>query len=190
MSLSKRKHFHYPTNCSWPTGDDTVVRRDKHVLGHFKTLYEPGVNLDRLRRERLEKVQREMAARDIGALVLMDTNNIRYTTGISVMPIWTALNLTHDVLIPVEGSPIIFEFPDSAHRAEPFFDDVREATFWQARFTSNTSPQRSTASAPTTCLPLCRCRIPVFSQCRKGSSRRTWWLPWRSTRTKWARRTE
>ena len=86
-----------------------MVRQDRHVLGQHKTLYEPGVDFDRLRRERLEKVQREMAARDIGALVLTDIQNIRYTTGVSVMPIWTAYNLAHYVLVPVEGEPTLFE---------------------------------------------------------------------------------
>ena len=120
-----------------------MVRQDRHVLGQYKTLYEPGVDFDRLRRERLEKVQREMAARDIGALVLTDIQNIRYTTGVSVMPIWTAYNLAHYVLVPVEGEPTLFEAIRAEFRAEPFFDDVRAPHMWQARFAAHKAPQQS-----------------------------------------------
>ena len=124
-----------------------MVRQDRHVLGQYKTLYEPGVDFDRLRRERLEKVQREMAARDIGALVLADIQNIRYTTGVAVMPIWTAYNLAHYVLVPVEGEPTLFEAIRAEFRAEPFFDDVRAPHIWQARFAAHKAPQRSMAWA-------------------------------------------
>ena len=80
-----------------------MTKRDKRVLGQANTLYEQVVDFSRVRRERLEKVQREMTARDIGALVLTDIMNIRYCTGVSVMPLWTAVNLAHYTLVPVEG---------------------------------------------------------------------------------------
>ncbi|MCP4361140.1 MAG: aminopeptidase P family protein [Chloroflexi bacterium] len=120
-----------------------MIRKDKRVLGQTKTLYEPGVDLERMRWERLKKVQVEMTKRDIGALVLTDINNIRYTTGIAVMPIWTALNLAHYVLVPAEGSPILFEFGQAMFRAETFFKDVRPAHYWQARFAEHMAPQKS-----------------------------------------------
>ena len=72
-------------------------------------MLERGIDFDRLRRDRLRKVQTEMEARDIGALLLTDTTNIRYATDISVMQLWTATNLAHYVLVPAEGSPVIFE---------------------------------------------------------------------------------
>ena len=120
-----------------------MVRRDKRVLGQANTLYEPGVDFERLRRERWEKVQREMAARDIGALVLTDINNIRYTTGIAVMPIWNSYNLLHYVVVPAEGSPTIFEFIRATHRAEQLFEDVRNSQIWHARYSGKDAPQHS-----------------------------------------------
>ena len=83
----------------------TRVPKDRRTLGQTNTLLERGIDFDRLRRERLRKVQTEMEARDIGALLLTDTTNIRYATGISVMQLWTATNLAHYVLVPAEGSP-------------------------------------------------------------------------------------
>jgi Xaa-Pro aminopeptidase len=84
-----------------------------------------------------------MRRRDVGALLLTDTMNIRYTTGGSVMPIWTATNLAHYVLVPAEGSPVVFEMARAKFRAEEFFPDVRNAYHWQARFAEQMAPERS-----------------------------------------------
>ena len=121
----------------------STVRRDRRTLGQTGTLLERGVDFRRLRRERLEKVQAEMRCRGSGALLLTDTINIRYTTGVSVMPIWTATNLAHYVLVPAEGSPVVFEMARAKFRAEEFFPDVRNAYHWQARFAEQMAPERS-----------------------------------------------
>lgn len=120
-----------------------TARRDRRTLGQTGTLLERGVDFERLRRERLEKVQAGMRSRGIGALLLTDTMNIRYTTGVSVMPIWTATNLAHYVLVPAEGSPVVFEMARAKFRAEEFFPDVRNAYHWQARFAEQMAPERS-----------------------------------------------
>lgn len=119
------------------------VPRDRRVPGRTGTLQERGVDFGRLRRQRLEKVQAEMVARGIGALLLTDTINIRYVTGVSVMPIWTATNLAHYVLVPAGGSPVVFEMARAKFRAEEFFPDVRSAYHWQARFAESLAPERS-----------------------------------------------
>ncbi len=120
-----------------------MAKRDKRVLGQTKTLYEPGVDFNRLRSERLAKVQREMVNRDIGAMLLTDIINIRYVTGVSVMPLWTAVNLSHYVLVPAEGSPVIFEYSKAMFRAEEFWSDVRPSYYWQARFADQFVDERS-----------------------------------------------
>ena len=81
-----------------------MAKRDRRVLGQTNTLAEQVVDFARLRRDRLAKVQAQMRARDLGALVLTDIMNIRYTTGISIMPLWTATNLAHYTLLPVEAT--------------------------------------------------------------------------------------
>ena len=84
-----------------------------------------------------------MRTRDVGALLLTDPINIRYVTGVSVMPLWSATNLAHYVLVPAEGSPIVFEFARAKFRAEEFFSDVRNAHYWQARFAEGMAAERS-----------------------------------------------
>ncbi len=120
-----------------------MVQKDRRVLGKMNTLYEPGVNFDRLRRERLAKVQKEMVARDIGAILLTDIINIRYVTGVSIMPLWNAVNLAHYVLVPAEGQPIIYEYSMALFRAEQFWNQVRPTYTWQARFADHLADTRS-----------------------------------------------
>ena len=74
------------------------------------------VDLARLKRDRLAKVQRAMAVHDIGALVLTDIVNIRYCTGVAVMPLWTAVNIAHYVVVPATGDPVIFEYGGAEFR--------------------------------------------------------------------------
>ena len=105
------------------------------------------VDLARLRRDRLGKVQREMAARDIGALVLTDIVNIRYCTGVAVMPLWTAVNIAHYVVIPATGDPVIFEYGGAEFRQRAHWPDVRPSMFWQARVTDADSPGKAAAWA-------------------------------------------
>jgi len=105
------------------------------------------VDLARLRRDRLARVQREMAARRIGALVLTDIVNIRYCTGVAVMPLWTAVNIAHYVVVPVTGDPVIFEYGGAEFRQRAFWPDVRPSMFWQARVTDSDSPAKAAAWA-------------------------------------------
>ncbi len=101
------------------------------------------VELARLRRDRLAKVQRAMAAHGLGALVLTDIVNIRYCTGVAVMPLWTAVNIAHYVVVPVTGDPVIFEYGGAEFRQRAFWPDVRPSMFWQARVTDADSPGKA-----------------------------------------------
>jgi Xaa-Pro aminopeptidase len=104
---------------------------------------EPGLDFNRLRRERLNKLQREMQARRLGALLLTNPVSIRYATGVSIMPLWTAVNLARYSLIPVEGDPVIFEYGRALFRVEALWPGSRPAHFWQARFADQLAGERS-----------------------------------------------
>ena len=88
-----------------------------------------------------------MVAHDLGALVLTDIVNIRYCTGVAVMPLWTAVNIAHYVVVPVEGDPVIFEYGGAEFRQRAFWPDVRPSMFWQARVTDSDSPGKAAAWA-------------------------------------------
>src|SRR5262245_35972491 len=101
----------------------------------------------RLRRDRLAKVQREMAARDLAAVLLVNPVNVRYATGVSVMDHWTALNMARYALVPVRGEPQLFEYAKSLFVAQAIRPTARPAKAWQFRFSQHEAEQRSTAWA-------------------------------------------
>ena len=84
-----------------------------------------------------------MAAHGLGAIVLTDIVNIRYCTGVAVMPLWTAVNIAHYVVVPVTGDPVIFEYGGAEFRQRAFWSDVRPSMFWQARVTDADSPGKA-----------------------------------------------
>ena len=87
-----------------------------------------------------DRIGRDPFSQQPGALVLTDIVNIRYCTGVSVMPLWTAVNMAHYVVVPVEGDPVIFEYGGAEFRAREYWKDVRPSLFWQARVTDADSP--------------------------------------------------
>lgn len=92
------------------------------------------VDMSVLRAKRLANVQREMIARDIAGLLLLNPINIRYATGLAVMTAWTSVNLARYVFIPASGEPVIFEYGKALFRAQALWQDSRIARTWQHRF--------------------------------------------------------
>ena len=96
-----------------------------------------GVDLPKLRLDRLEKLQREMTLRGVGAVLLTNPVNIRYATGISVMPIWTAINFARYTLVPARGEPAHFEYSKSLFIAREILPSAQAAKAWQYRFSQH-----------------------------------------------------
>ena len=93
------------------------------------------VDFDRLRKERLVKLQAEMKAQDLGALVLLAGANIRYATA-SYQGNWKYnINIRYAV-VPTEGEPVLFETAGSDLQCAkidlPWMESrIRPAITWQ-----------------------------------------------------------
>lgn len=57
--------------------------------------------------------------------------NIRYATGASAMPVYSMSTFARCALVPQEGTPILFEHPNSMHRSALVADDVRPMHAWE-----------------------------------------------------------
>ncbi|HEX9455471.1 MAG TPA: aminopeptidase P family N-terminal domain-containing protein, partial [Candidatus Binatia bacterium] len=66
-----------------------------------------GVDMERLTRERLARLQGEMKQQRLGALLLTDFLNVRYATNTVMMLGLRATGIQRFALIPVQGEPII-----------------------------------------------------------------------------------
>ena len=88
-------------------------------------------DLELLRDERLARLQQAMRSHDLEACLLFSEPNTRYATGVTAMPIWSMSTFTRCAVVPVEGTPILFEHPNSAHRSRLRALDVRPMKGWE-----------------------------------------------------------
>ncbi len=76
-----------------------------------------GVDVDRLRADRLHRLQGIMRARGLGALLLTDPLNIRYATNTVLWLNLRATGVQRFVLVPAEGEPVVYERLFGSERA-------------------------------------------------------------------------
>ncbi len=86
--------------------DVGIGRRD--LVGQDIVDYEARVDVTRLKRERLARLQAEMARAGLGALLLYDPVNIRYATGTRDCGVFSHRFYQRYALIGREGQPILF----------------------------------------------------------------------------------
>jgi Xaa-Pro aminopeptidase len=91
----------------------------------------PAAALEELRRERLARLQDAMDAHDVEACLLLNEPNVRYATGASAMPVYAMSTFARCAVVPREGSPILFEHPNSVHRSRLRATDVRPMHAWE-----------------------------------------------------------
>ena len=77
-----------------------------------------GVDMDRLKNERLARLQAAMASHGLGALLLTDPLNIRYATNSVLWLNMRATGIQRFAIVPAKGTPHIYERPFGRSRAE------------------------------------------------------------------------
>ena len=80
----------------------------KDLLGTHIVDFEERVDIERLRRERIQRLQAEIAKLNLGAVLLFDPTNIRYATGTRLSENFGLRFKARHALVPVEGKPILF----------------------------------------------------------------------------------
>ena len=97
-----------------------------------KRLHEDEINFDRLRSYRLDRVKKELAKRDIGACILFDPVNVRYSLDTTNMSIYNMHNLTRYCFIPINGPVILYEYFNCEHLAKhlTLIDEIRPGITW------------------------------------------------------------
>lgn len=90
-----------------------------------------GVDLERLRVGRLARLQASMRANDVDVCLLANEPNVRYATGATAMPVYAMSTFCRCAVVPREGTPILFEHPNSVHRSARRAPDVRPMHAWE-----------------------------------------------------------
>jgi Xaa-Pro aminopeptidase len=90
----------------------------------------PQIDVDRLRRDRLDRLQTMMRRHELPACLFFNGANIRYATGAGSLCVWAESAFARYAIVPAEGTPILFESESSAHISRRVVADVRPAHYW------------------------------------------------------------
>jgi Xaa-Pro aminopeptidase len=80
---------------------------------------EARIDYDRLRRYRLGRARAALDASNLGALLLFDVNNVRYTTSTSIGE-WSRDKMTRYALLTRGGEPMVWDFGSAAKHHRMF----------------------------------------------------------------------
>ncbi|HZH82479.1 MAG TPA: Xaa-Pro peptidase family protein [Phototrophicaceae bacterium] len=83
------------------------------TFGLMDVDWEQRVNIERLRRERLDRIKVALKKSELGALLCFDMNNIRYITATHIGT-WAMDKLVRFSLLPQEDEPILWDFGSAA----------------------------------------------------------------------------
>lgn len=91
-----------------------------------------GIDMVRLRAHRFGRIQAELRARDIPALLLINPINIRYATGSRNMQLWSLHTPARYAFVPAEGKAILFDFAGCEFMSEHIevISEIRPARSW------------------------------------------------------------
>lgn len=89
------------------------------------------VDRARLRIGRRERLQAAMREQGVEACLLFNDPNIRYAVGASAMPIWSNTTFVRCALVPAEGRPVLFDYPNARHLFHGIEADVRPMHAWE-----------------------------------------------------------
>jgi Xaa-Pro dipeptidase len=107
----------------------------------------PQSELDLVRRVAaygLERTQAALRRHGLPAALLLDSCNIRYATGTSIMPVWTLHALDRYVLVPVEGRPVLWEYASVRNAPDPeAIPVIRQAASWTVFNAGSRSAERA-----------------------------------------------
>ena len=81
---------------------------ERDLIGPNVVDFDERVDVKRLRHERIQRLQAELAKTDLGAALFFDPVNIRYATGTRLNEIFGLRHKGSYVIVPREGKPILF----------------------------------------------------------------------------------
>ena len=82
---------------------------ERDLLGTHVVDFDERVDIKRLRQQRIERLQAELAKADLGAALLFDPVNVRYATGTRLIETFAFRFKGRHALVPQEGKPILFQ---------------------------------------------------------------------------------
>jgi Xaa-Pro aminopeptidase len=104
--------------------DPTYLAR--HVGGWTVKDWEKGIDVERMRRYRLERLQAEVRRRDLAGIILFGGVNVRYATGTRFAQIFNLHSPFRCAWVPAEGKVTMFDW-ERLHEGDRMPDIIGEA---------------------------------------------------------------
>jgi Xaa-Pro aminopeptidase len=106
------------------------------IHGQWIVDYEERINPERLRKERVERLQDQIKAHNLGALLIYDPGYVRYATGTRFQQLFSVQRFLRYAIVTQDKPPVLFELvgPELEHRelhAPWLHDRVKPAIIWQ-----------------------------------------------------------
>lgn len=123
-----------------------------HVLGpgepslsEWAELGLPYPDMDTIRAYRLERVRRELVARDLMGILLYDPLNVRYATDSTNMQLWITHNAARYAFVGADGHVILWDYGGCDFLSEhlPLIDEIRPATSYTYLLTGDRYQERA-----------------------------------------------
>src|SRR5579863_8840174 len=89
------------------------------TFGLMSVDWEERINVDRLRKERLQRAKKLLAESNLGALLCFDMNNIRYITSTHIGT-WAMDKLVRFCLLTRNDEPIMWDFGSAARHHQMY----------------------------------------------------------------------
>jgi len=106
---------------------------DNLRFGRFAYDWREGVNLERMRKERLEKTRQMMKKYELEALICLDPANVRYITSTSTPPWMIRVPGWRYTILAKDAAPILYEHGDIRHITKqtcPWLEKVKFGYIW------------------------------------------------------------
>jgi len=123
------------------------------TLGMMASDVEQRIDFEVMRQYKLDRIQVQLEEKDLGAVLLLDPDNIRYATG-TALGEWSRDKMVRYCIVPRGGSPVLFELgtagpvkkmlcpwldPENVRSAMPWTRGANTSGVTQAVLTANVS---------------------------------------------------
>ena len=129
---------------------DRDEKEAKSIFGQYGVDYEPRVNFERLRKERLQNLQTKMQKDGWSAAICFDPINVRYATGVRFGGTGLiARKFLRYAIVPAQGDPLMYQYYFGMAVAKKLLKNVEPARGWWYFYGGDNSGSLARAWAKT-----------------------------------------
>lgn len=121
----------------------------------------------------LDRTRASLRRHDLAVALLFDPVNVRYTSGTSVMPVWTLHSVDRYLLVPADGEPVLWEYASAPPELTSPYPrmETRTATSWSVFGSGASATEKASRFARDVA------QVVAGGEFTTGVSGSTGWIP-------------